>query len=368
MPDIQLIKLSIRRGTDAQRQLIVLEQGELGYTTDHKRLWVGDGVLSGGNVLGAKIFDPLAASGGRLLQTEAHTGDLVYENNWMYQLTGTDYATASHWVPITTKPDEVYLQYDGNRQLTIIDNSITGDKFAASAAYNAGGLVATTNFGLSVVPDYSTIEVAQSTVRVMDDGINENKIVSSALYNGLSGGSGAKLQILANLSHFGYIGRTLQLSALPSGIVTFSSIDENIIGDGLKYDTGTSTIQANISGVGSTLQNSSGVVDLKTIVSGDTVPFAKVTRDNYGRVTASSNTIINAFTANDTSTSLSTFNGYPGQVSDGIPGGVTPTVFPAISAGGVAVSLSSAGFITIPSMVTSQNQLIDRVAIPVFVY
>ena len=38
MPDIEIVKLKLRRGTDAQRQTVKLEQGELGYTTDAKRV------------------------------------------------------------------------------------------------------------------------------------------------------------------------------------------------------------------------------------------------------------------------------------------------------------------------------------------
>ena len=53
MPDIEIVKLKLRRGTDSQRENVVLEQGELGYTTDSKRVFVGDGFLSGGNVVGA---------------------------------------------------------------------------------------------------------------------------------------------------------------------------------------------------------------------------------------------------------------------------------------------------------------------------
>ncbi len=59
MPDIEIVKLKLRRGTDAQRESVVLEQGELGYTTDSKRVFVGDGFLSGGNVLGAKNHPPM---------------------------------------------------------------------------------------------------------------------------------------------------------------------------------------------------------------------------------------------------------------------------------------------------------------------
>ena len=40
--------LRLRRGTDAQRLLITPVEGELVYTTDTKRLWVGDGSTLGG--------------------------------------------------------------------------------------------------------------------------------------------------------------------------------------------------------------------------------------------------------------------------------------------------------------------------------
>ena len=40
--------LRLRRGTDAQRLLITPAEGELVYTTDTKRLYVGDGVTGGG--------------------------------------------------------------------------------------------------------------------------------------------------------------------------------------------------------------------------------------------------------------------------------------------------------------------------------
>ena len=49
-----LIKLLVRRGTDADRKNIVLEGGELGYTTDTDRLFVGDGTTLGGILVGNK--------------------------------------------------------------------------------------------------------------------------------------------------------------------------------------------------------------------------------------------------------------------------------------------------------------------------
>jgi len=40
--------LRLRRGTDAERQLITPLEGELIYTTDTKILYIGDGVTQGG--------------------------------------------------------------------------------------------------------------------------------------------------------------------------------------------------------------------------------------------------------------------------------------------------------------------------------
>lgn len=46
-------RLQIRRGTLAELELVVLSEGELGYTTDTKEVYVGDGATYGGN----KIID-----------------------------------------------------------------------------------------------------------------------------------------------------------------------------------------------------------------------------------------------------------------------------------------------------------------------
>jgi hypothetical protein len=43
------MSLRIRRGTDAQRQTITFDQGEIVFTTDTKKVYVGDGITTGGN-------------------------------------------------------------------------------------------------------------------------------------------------------------------------------------------------------------------------------------------------------------------------------------------------------------------------------
>ena len=49
-----LLKLLVRRGTNQDRKQITLETGELGFTTDDKRLFIGDGVTKGGVLVGNK--------------------------------------------------------------------------------------------------------------------------------------------------------------------------------------------------------------------------------------------------------------------------------------------------------------------------
>jgi hypothetical protein len=50
-----LLQLITRQGTDNDRTEVILKSGELGYTTDTKRLFVGDGSEYGGNVVGNKF-------------------------------------------------------------------------------------------------------------------------------------------------------------------------------------------------------------------------------------------------------------------------------------------------------------------------
>lgn len=46
------MSLRIRRGTDAQRQTLTFDQGEVVYTTDTKKVYIGDGITAGGtNIL-----------------------------------------------------------------------------------------------------------------------------------------------------------------------------------------------------------------------------------------------------------------------------------------------------------------------------
>ena len=82
-----VVRIIVRRGSDIERQYATLSQGELGYTIDTKRLFVGDGVNKGGIVVG-NVFLGRVTTIGEIAQ--AQPGDTAFETS-----TGTLYAFQS---------------------------------------------------------------------------------------------------------------------------------------------------------------------------------------------------------------------------------------------------------------------------------
>lgn len=64
------MSIRIRRGTNTDRLTVILEQGEVAYTTDTKKFYIGDGVTIGGTEIGSGTLTsvtastPLSSSGG----------------------------------------------------------------------------------------------------------------------------------------------------------------------------------------------------------------------------------------------------------------------------------------------------------------
>ena len=85
----QITKILIRKGIESEKNAIILSEAELGYTTDQKRLWLGDGVPLGGvnaaNKYLGSFSTPSAVSNPVI-------GDIIYnQSNTQFQiLTGTD--------------------------------------------------------------------------------------------------------------------------------------------------------------------------------------------------------------------------------------------------------------------------------------
>lgn len=82
-------KITIRRGLDSQRRTLVLSAGEITYSTDIKRMFVGDGVTAGANHVGNKTFIAATTAVGDM-PSNGIEFDSVYSvaQNSLFVLTG----------------------------------------------------------------------------------------------------------------------------------------------------------------------------------------------------------------------------------------------------------------------------------------
>jgi len=129
-----LLKLLVRRGTNFDRQQIVLETGELGYTTDTKRLYVGDGVVKGGVVTGNKW----AGSAAILTNlAPAVSGDYAYDtdNRCFKVLTKGTGSAANDWTTVSNliSAKDTTIVIDTQNRITV------GKLSAGDIDYNALG-------------------------------------------------------------------------------------------------------------------------------------------------------------------------------------------------------------------------------------
>jgi len=95
-----LLKLLVRRGTNADRKQITLESGELGYTTDTKRLFAGDGTTVGGILVGNKYK---GSAGNITTLAPVDVGDYVYDSddNILYVCTTNDGSSQGDWLAVS---------------------------------------------------------------------------------------------------------------------------------------------------------------------------------------------------------------------------------------------------------------------------
>ena len=116
-----IVKILIRKGSDADRKNTILSTGELGYATDTgiKRLFVGDGTTAGGNPVGVKNFGYNTAAS---VTSGAYPGDLVYDTT-NFTLYGRD-SSNSTWNSLHPVFDNT-IQQLGTGKWSVNANNIT---------------------------------------------------------------------------------------------------------------------------------------------------------------------------------------------------------------------------------------------------
>jgi len=283
MADIEIVKMKVRRGTDAQRQQVVLDQGEPGFTTDYKRLFIGDGSTTGGIVVGSKNFTPVSNK----TTLNAQTGDIVYENNLVYQLTGTNSSQLSAWKQISAEVDDSTLEYAASTNILKIKDGGVGVNQLGSIVYSQGGLALNETSGLSANVDRTTIvinganQLAVSAVyassilgRIDKDNFSSTSIASA----GLSGSADGQLHvnvdntsIVINNSNKLTVG-VIDASAVTSGRFTAGRLDSSAFGSGLQGGNG---VQVSVKSHSESLElTDGGKLTLKSLYNATKIPLS----------------------------------------------------------------------------------------------
>tara|TARA_R110002074_G_scaffold54344_3_gene135441 strand:- start:3708 stop:5294 length:1587 start_codon:yes stop_codon:yes gene_type:complete len=149
-----LLKLLVRRGQDPDRKNVILDQGELGFTTDGKRLFVGDGQTLGGIITGNKFLGSVA---NHLTLTGMVEGDIAF-NSTTKSLYAYD---SSVWVKVSQ------VLAAGNSTITI--NEVNGTISVGTLSAN--------NFDNDAVGNSIELvggRISLSATQIKTDQINAN--------------------------------------------------------------------------------------------------------------------------------------------------------------------------------------------------
>jgi len=153
MASISIVKIKIRRGTDAERRQITLDNGELGYVTDidGRRLFIGDGVRRGGYPVGTALFYNADFSNYETYQY-AQIGDILYDNSSskLYTVTNIDDSEVPFIYTfkfIGPAIDDASIKYTVDGSLTVSLSGVGGASLPTSnpgipgRLWNSGGFV-----------------------------------------------------------------------------------------------------------------------------------------------------------------------------------------------------------------------------------
>jgi len=363
MSQFFISKIKIRRGTNAQRILTRLDQGELSYTIDTNRLYIGNGVTLGGVSVVSRVNTPVNIVN-NLSSLYAEVGDIVPINNVWYQLTATPHTNIANWGRLATKISNEF-EYDDTSTLNVKLSGLSASKINPNTITD--GLVIRNNL-LRINYDTNFFDVPNNVLTLSANAITQKEIKSTSFGNGISGGNNAPIQIIANPSQFRYVDRELNINYdgitkiyLPQSTTTDLTLlsggsnNNPRIGDMASVDGVFYQLSANPS---TNLNNWTPIID----------------RNSVEKSIFSTLTGIGASSLGVGLSSL--FNGTPAHTITGPIPNLTVTRLSATALNNIlndgstmTVILTSAGFLTFEgNNVSRDNQLVGRFAIPIFAY
>ena len=141
----QVTKILIRSGATSDRESITLQSAELGYDTDLRRVYAGDGVSSGGNLVGNKLIGLFDLDTEISSLSRAVSGDFVFDtgDSRLKALTGADYSEKDQWIVCSPKAE--------------IAGTVTTVSPGAGLAVSLGGGAPSTTNSITTIGDISIL-------------------------------------------------------------------------------------------------------------------------------------------------------------------------------------------------------------------
>ena len=155
-----LLKLLVRRGTNLERQEITLDEGEIGYTTDTQRLFIGDGTTPGGNITGNKFLGATTT----ITDNTGVVNDLAFDSdtNTLQFISDNDGSLLSDWSTVAN------LVLAGNPTIIVDDaQRITVGKLSAGN-FDLNALGSSLEIVSDKIALSGTINIDNITQRTLD--------------------------------------------------------------------------------------------------------------------------------------------------------------------------------------------------------
>jgi len=176
-----ITRIIIRRGTESERTGVALLQSEPAYSTDAKRLYMGDGTTLGGNPVGIRFlgFVPFSATLSNVSSLLAPaSGDLVYDttSSSLYALTGADYTLVSNFRNVGTNaiPDEVTIQNQSG-VLSVKQNALDAT-YLTTAAVGTG--LARSGQSLRIETPSAELGFSGNALQITNAGVTNSKLAN----------------------------------------------------------------------------------------------------------------------------------------------------------------------------------------------
>jgi microcystin-dependent protein len=185
MPD-PITRIVFRRGLYSEKANLVLLQGEPGYTTDAKRLFVGDGVTLGGVPVGIKNLGiaSFGATSTNLtsdqINMRGQPGDIIFDSatTCLWSLTGTDPGLVSNYTKVasTTGPDNLTI-VSNNSTLSVKQNGLNAS-YVSSVFVGRGLERITSNTILRIADPSSELSFLGNQLTITDAGVTNAKLAN----------------------------------------------------------------------------------------------------------------------------------------------------------------------------------------------